>query len=87
MHSIQMGFKESLKTHANLHPILILSIFEEKTISVPMLILVLKCTTRVWKLFNYTQYSKRIHVDRTFHFLTMKQIINVDYFVFLNVKE
>ena len=30
-----------------------ISRFEEKTISVPMLILVLKCTTRVWKLFNY----------------------------------
>ena len=78
MHIIQMGFKESLKTHANVYPILILSKFEEKTISVPMLILVLKCTARVWKLFNYTRYSKRIHVDRTFHFLTMKQIINVD---------
>ena len=26
--------------------------FEEIIISVPMLILVLKCTTRVWKLFN-----------------------------------
>ena len=32
--------------------LLILSRFREKTISVPMLILVLKCTTRVWKLFN-----------------------------------
>ena len=33
--------------------LLILSRFEDKTISVPMLDLVLKCTTRVWKLFNY----------------------------------
>ena len=32
--------------------LLILSRFREKTISVPMLILVLKCTSRVWKLFN-----------------------------------
>ena len=32
--------------------LLILSRFREKTISVPMLILVLKYTTRVWKLFN-----------------------------------
>ena len=33
--------------------LIILSRFGEKTISVPMLNLVLKCTTRVWKLFNY----------------------------------
>ena len=32
--------------------LLIISRFREKTISVPMLNLVLKCTTRVWKLFN-----------------------------------
>ena len=32
--------------------LLILSRFREKTISVPMLNLVLKCTTRVWKLFK-----------------------------------
>ena len=36
----------------NISILLILSRFREKTISVPMLILVLKCTTRVWKLFN-----------------------------------
>ena len=33
--------------------LLILSRFSEKTISVPMLIFVLKCTVRVWKLINY----------------------------------
>ena len=32
--------------------LLIISRFREKTISVPMLNLVRKCTTRVWKLFN-----------------------------------
>ena len=28
-------------------------------------------------VMNYTEYSKRLHGDGIFHFLTLKQIINV----------